>query len=338
MSPDSFSSDRPEPEPSTVPWLASGVPVLVGVSGGRDSIALLSLLAETPGCRPIACHVHHGIRECTAAEDARFTESYARALGIPFLVEYMDVPRMAEQRKISLETAARQMRQICFAEWHKRFPGSIVALAHHLDDQAETALFHLCRGTGRLRAMKAVSSWPRGLTVLRPLLNTRRHQITSWLTSRGIRWQEDETNNETDISRNAIRLDIIPRLSSILKRDIVPIIGRTARLDEEQETALSQALDLMELTDPQGRLFLPKINTLPRELKKAAVFRFLKDNRVSDLSEEIVNRTLNILGTSSPSRTSLPGGLTAIRKEHRLTILRPESGPNQSIPGARPRQ
>lgn len=330
MNADNTPIAPPVPEPSTMPLLLSGVPILVGVSGGRDSIALLTLLAELPGCRPIACHVHHGIRKCTADADAKFTEAYARKLGIPFLVEYMDAPRVAHRDGLSLETAARKLRQECFALWHSRFPESMAALAHHRDDQAETAIFHLCRGTRRLRAMTPVSTWPGGMTVLRPLLDTSRQQITNWLTLRSIPWQEDETNAETDIVRNAIRLQIIPSLSSILKRDVTPIINRSARLAEEQEKALDQALELMELTDPQGRLFLPKINAMPAELKKAAVFRFLKKNGVPDLSEECIARTLDILNVAGPSRTSLPGGLIASRKEHRLVVV--PSGERRQLP------
>ena len=142
MNADNIPIAPPVPEPSTMPLLLSGVPILVGVSGGRDSIALLTLLAELPGCRPIACHVHHGIRKCTADADAKFTEAYARKLGIPFLVEYMDAPRVAHRDGLSLETAARKLRQECFALWHSRFPESMAALAHHRDDQAETAIFH----------------------------------------------------------------------------------------------------------------------------------------------------------------------------------------------------
>ncbi len=321
MNSDHPSISPPKLESETLPLLGSEAPILVGVSGGRDSIALLTLLAELPGCRPIACHVHHGIRKCTADADARFTETYARKLGIPFMVEYMDVPRIAQRDGISVETAARKLRQECFAKWHQHMPGSMVALAHHRDDQAETILFHLCRGTSFLRGMKPVATWPGGMTVLRPLLGTSRQHITEWLTDRQICWQEDETNAETDIVRNAIRQNILPALSSILKRDVIPIITRSVRLGEEQEAALSQALDMMELTDTQGRLFLPKINAMPAELKKAAIFRFLKSKGVPDITEECVERTLNILDINGPSRTSLPGGLLALRKEHRLNIL-----------------
>ncbi len=310
--------------PEVLPWLTSGAPILVGFSGGRDSTALLLLLAQLPNCHPIACHVHHGIRKCTADDDARFTELLAHRLRIPYVIEYMDVPRIAQQCKISLETAARQARQECFANWSRQWPGSVVALAHHLDDQAETILFRLCRGCSRISGMKPVDHWPGNLTVLRPLLYTTRHTITQWLRQRQEPWQEDETNTDVSIPRNAIRQEILPRLHAAMQRDISPILARSARLNDEQARALDQALDLLQLEDPQGRLFLPKIYSMPAELQKAALFRFLRGKHIPELSEQIIQQVQEILPPNQPSKTTLPGGFIASRKERRLTIIPPK--------------
>jgi tRNA(Ile)-lysidine synthase len=307
--------------PATLPYLQSGCPVLVGVSGGRDSIALLTLLSELQGCHPIACHVHHGIRKCTADDDCRYTEQYARSLGIPCLVEYVDVPRMAARKKMSLETTARLLRQEAFLRWKEQYPNCVVALAHHRDDQAETILFRLCRGTGRLGGMRAVSTWPNHTTVLRPLLGISREEITQWLIDRGISWQDDESNEDTSIPRNAFRHSIFPQLNHILGRDVRPIICRAARLDDENEKALSQAISTLHVIDPQGRLFLPKVLPLPLELRKAILLDYLKKQGVSDLTEEHILRVNTILDPSGSSKVSLPGNKLACRKEARLFVL-----------------
>ena len=310
--------------PQTLPLLTSGRPVLVGLSGGRDSIALLTSLLSLEGCRPVACHVHHGIRGEEADRDANFSRTFCEQFGISFLRQDKDIPSEAKSGKKSIEETARIIRRQCFSEWASQFPGAIVALAHHMDDQAETVLFQLCRGSSGIRGMYPVSEMEDGTPLLRPLLSCSREQITHYLTESGISWVDDSTNSVDDCARNAIRHEILPRLSAIMKRKVSPIIARSAHLEKESEAALDHAIDLLELTDPQGRLFLPKLSALPEALQKAVIFRFLKQSGISDLSENAVDRVLGILAPDAPSKTMLAGGWTASRKEKRLRLLPPE--------------
>lgn len=308
---------------STIPLLTAGGPVLVGLSGGRDSVALLVSLVNLPGCFPVACHIHHGIREETADRDALFSKKLAKKLHIPFYQANVDAPLIAREQKISIEEAARHARQLCFLKWRNEGLGSVVALAQHRNDQAETVLMNLCRGGAGLRGMKPVTEWPQRLPVVRPLLDCSRSEITAFLTLRGYSWVEDESNDETHYTRNALRHDVMPVLDRIMERDVSLGMARAARLAGEQQLALEQAMDALSLVDPQGRLFLPKVNELPQELQKAVIFHYMKSNGLPDLSEDCVTRVLAILGTESPSRASLPGGWTASRKEHRLRLIPP---------------
>lgn len=311
--------------PQTLPLLASGRPILVGLSGGRDSIALLSSLLSLEGCRPVGCHVHHGIRGKEADRDADFSRTFCERAGIPFLIKRMDVPAEACLRGISIEEAARIVRRQCFSDWASTHSDAVIAFAHHMNDQAETVLFQLCRGCSGLGGIKPVATLENGSLIVRPLLGCSRTQITDYLSDQGIDWIDDSTNDAVDCARNAIRHEILPHLSSIMKRDVSPIIARAANLSTETETALDQAISQLEIIDPQGRLFLPKVNAMPEELQKAAVFRFLRQSGIPDLSERCVKQVLGILSANAPARTMLPGEWTASRKEKRLRLLPPTS-------------
>ncbi len=311
--------------PECLPHLA-GRTVVAGLSGGRDSVALL-LALHRHGCRLLACHVHHGIRGAEADADAAFCKSLCGRLGIPYEEHRVSVPQLAAECGESLETAARRARHAILAQAAARCGGNTVALAHHADDQAETVLFRLARGSAGPRGMLPVrhdgaTAW------VRPLLETPRAQITAWLQAQGQDWREDATNAVPDAARNRIRLEVLPALARALGRDVAPVLNRSARLQEETLQALDAALALLPLTDPQGRLFLPRVETLPAPLRKAAVARFLKAAGVPGLTEEHVLAADAILPPDAPAaRVNLPGGFSACRRERRLLVLRADGSP-----------
>lgn len=293
--------------------------VVIGLSGGRDSVALLHLLHEA-GAQVVACHVHHGIRGDAADEDAAFCRAMADALGVHFVEKRVDVPRYAAERGLSLETAARDVRYGALHECMKVCGTPYMALGHHRQDQAETVLFRLCRGSGGYLGMKPVACRGDGLVLVRPLLDTPREKLTAYLERRGIPWREDASNGEADAVRNRFRMDVFPLLEEIMGRDVAPVINRSARLMAETAVALDAAVAALEVVDPQGRLYLPKVVGYPLELQKAIVHRYLRDQGVSDLSEEVVRAVLNIMLAGSPARVSLPGGRFARRREKRLFL------------------
>lgn len=309
--------------PECLPHL-HGRTVVAGLSGGRDSVALL-LALQRSGCALRACHVHHGIRGAQADEDAAFCEGLCERLGIPFEVHRISVPQLAAESGESLETAARRARHAILADCAARCGGYTVALAHHADDQAETVLFRLARGSAGLRGMLPVRQ-DETTTWVRPLLGATRVQITAWLSGLGQDWREDATNAVPDAARNRIRLEVLPALQRALGRDVVPVLNRSARLQQETLEALEAALSLLPLTDPQGRLYLPGVAGLPAPLLKAAAARYLRLSGVPDLTEQHALAVLAILPPDAPAaRVNLPGGFTACRKEKRLLILPPHA-------------
>ena len=304
-------------EPDCLPYLQQ--PVVLGLSGGRDSVALLRLLVQQ-GCSVHALHVHHGIRAAEADADAAFCERLCDELDVPFELQRIDVPALAAEQGVSLETAGRHARRWLLASAARRWRGCTVALAHHADDQAETVLFRLARGAAGMRGMQAVHV-AGGVTWLRPMLSWRRMEITAWLQKIGQSWRDDSTNAVPDVARNALRLEALPALNKALGRDVTPILARSARLHAETIDALENALAVLPSQDPQGRLYLPFVWEQPRVLQKAIVRRYLQQNDVPDISEELVMSVVDILPPGSQvSRVNLPGNRQACRRERRLVI------------------
>lgn len=314
----------PELIPACVPLLRQGV--LLGLSGGRDSVALLHVLVQQ-GFPVRACHVHHGIRGEEADADAAFCQELAMRLGVPMDVRCIDAPALAASLRCSLETAARQARREVLADCARQHGLRVIALAHHADDQAETALFRLARGAAGWRAMQDIFE-AQGMTWVRPLLHCRRAQLTDWLVTQGIPWREDATNAQTDAARNRLRHVVLPALNEALGRDVTPIICRSARLQAEALEALDELLEEQPYKDPQGRLYIPYLEGKSGALRKAVIRRYLGDCGVRGISEEMIAAIDAILPPGASRHClALPGGKMARRRHRRLEIEEADSDP-----------
>lgn len=186
-----------------------GSRIVVGVSGGADSICLLhmlALLAPEYEWKLAAVHVNHLIRE-EAGEDAAYVEETCRRLGISFYLTKEDVEALAKSRGLSVEEAGRQVRYRAFAEAAERFGADRIAVAHNRNDRAETLLFHMFRGTG-LDGMASIR--PVRDSIIRPLLCVGREEIEGWLREKNIRWCIDKSNDTDTYTRNKIRRHILP--------------------------------------------------------------------------------------------------------------------------------
>jgi tRNA(Ile)-lysidine synthase len=229
-----------------------GSHVLAAVSGGADSIALLLVLYDLQRTLDflLSCvHVHHGLRGADADADQVYVSDWCRQLAVPFYSRAIPVAQRARERQIGLELAAREARREVFRQLADELaaqPDGIrrpvrIALAHHLDDQAETVLLHLGRGTGLdgLAGMQPTDGF-----LIRPLLACRRTEIEAWLTSRQVTWRHDITNDARFTIRNRLRHDVLPRWRAALGYDPVPLLGRTAEnlaLDRACLDGLAQA-------------------------------------------------------------------------------------------------
>lgn len=202
------------------PWELAGMPrgtaVAVGFSGGADSVALLSLLekaAKRDGFPLLALHIHHGIRGAEADRDEAFCRDFAARLGVDFCAVRVDVPAWAAEHGVGLEEAAREVRYRCFEVVMAERGIPLLATAHHADDNAETVLFRLARGTGLdgLCGIPQVRKLGTGV-VVRPLLPFTKEEILGYCRENGLEFVTDSTNLEPCCTRNILRLEVLPAL------------------------------------------------------------------------------------------------------------------------------
>jgi len=220
------------------------VTVVVAVSGGADSVALLRALcalhASGPG-RIVAAHLNHGLRGEQAAADERFVVELCEQLGVQCEVGHARVAESAQQQGDGLEAAARKERYRFLAEVAGRVGGRFVATAHTADDQAETILHHVLRGTG-LRGLGGMRRTRRlGPAVLiRPLLEFRREELRNYLRELGQPYREDRSNTDLGLTRNRIRHELLPRLAAEFNPRVVEALVRLGRLASEAHELLAQ--------------------------------------------------------------------------------------------------
>lgn len=208
--------------------------VVVGVSGGADSVCLFLLLSEYAKRVPLslaAVHVNHGIRR-EAGEDARFVEELCREKGVPFFLEERNVREFALRHGYSEEDAGRRVRYDAFFRTAERLGGARIAVAHNSNDNAETMLFHLFRGSG-LRGLGGIA--PVRGDIIRPILCLERQEVEAYLRSVSAGWCLDLTNQGDDYRRNRIRHHILPYAEEAVTAGAVGHMGRTAELLRETE-------------------------------------------------------------------------------------------------------
>lgn len=299
---------------------------LVGVSGGADSVALLRLLVEAGFRDLVVCHLHHGLRGEAADADAEFVRSLAMELGLEHELGREDVAARMVADGESLETAARAARHEFFAKCAVKFHCEQVLLAHHADDQAETILWNLLRGSQGLRGMRETQklATPSGveLEITRPLLALRRTDLVAWLVEHGHAWREDASNAEPIAVRNRLRNEALPLLAEISQRDVTAAFLRAAADTTEADALAEWVLAGVRILDPQGRMFLPVLRELPPVLQRLALRNFLTAHGISSLDRCLIDRCLSLQEIENPAAVNLPGGGRMRRREGRLWIER----------------
>lgn len=215
--------------------IQSGDRIVAGFSGGADSVCLLLLLKEWEQILDFsfcAVHVEHGIRGEESLADAAFAKEFCETWQIPFLLYSVDVPKLAEREHLSLEEAARILRYDCFEQAKQQFGANKVAVAHHSDDNGETMLFHLVRGSG-LRGL--IGMQPERDGIIRPLLCVCRQEIERFLEEKGVSYCTDSTNSQVQYARNRIRNNIMSELTMLNARATEHMAALSEQLSEVYE-------------------------------------------------------------------------------------------------------
>src|SRR6266508_1530555 len=278
---------------------------LVGVSGGRDSIALLHRLLDLGYRRLIVCHLNHQLRGRSSQADSRFVEKLAAAWNkkigahVDFEPGSADVRALAKRNKTTIETAARQARYCFFAGLAKRRRSHTIFLAHHADDLVETFLINLFRGAGAtgLAAMREVSTRrieDVDLTIVRPLLSVWRDEIDSYVREHRLTFREDASNKSLAPMRNRIRRRIIPYLEKTLGRSIRQNIWRTYVIAAEEENWIESQLPVSGDHDDH-HLSVRDLRGLSIALQRRAILKWLHGQNVSEIGFDIIERVRSLL-------------------------------------------
>lgn len=295
---------------------------LVGVSGGRDSVALLHGLVTEGYTGLVVCHLNHGLRGDEGKADAAFVRRLAEGYGLTVETGEADVRTLAGTESLSVETAAREARYRFFAEVAGDHQCQTLFLAHHADDQAETFLFNLLRGAGPagLAAMRTKTIRRTGaveLEIVRPLLGVWRKEIDIYLKARDGDWRDDATNaNPAFGTRNRLRLEALPMLSAVMGRDVKPALWRAAELlGEEQEEQQAARSNLEDDALPE-RLPVRTLRAQPLAERRRTVHRWLRARGVPDVGYREVAAVLSLVEGEAqmPAKVNLPGGKHARRR------------------------
>lgn len=307
----------------------STTPALVAVSGGRDSVVLLHWLLGQGMKNLVVCHLNHGLRSGESGQDAVFVRRLAKKHGLVCEVRKVDVAAYGKTHRLSMETAGRFLRHEFLGEMAVKHGARCIYLAHHADDQAETILANICRGTsvGGLAGMKEegfLRYQAHRLSLLRPLLEWRRADIDDYVREHGLSFREDSSNKTRGPRRNRLRLDVLPLLNQIFERDVSPLVVRLGAMAERDEEALHiQAQGLGEAClHEDGSL------RLTSEVKKAhaaVLSRLLRQWLVSrlhlkDIGHAEIEKALAMLQPGGPAKINLPGNHHLRRKAGRLWI------------------
>lgn len=296
----------------------SGGSVLCCVSGGVDSISLLHFLAGQAtvcGFTLYACHYDH-MTQPRSAQDALFVREQCEALGVPLFLERQDVPAWAKAHHMGLEEAGRELRYAWFQSLAADLPDCVIATAHHADDNAETLLLHLIRGTG-LTGLGGIP--PRRGSLVRPFLHVPRALIQSYAEEKGIPHVEDITNADPNYCpRNLLRNQVIPLLRQLNPNltDTMTAAAASLRQDSDFISARAAAV-AMDIKTAAGSVIVPLNSIITQSAAIGArVIQLAAEKLVPDLVLSASQRkaVLDICHSADPSaQCDLPGGLVAQR-------------------------
>lgn len=296
--------------------------VVMGVSGGADSVCLLLLMQELKEEYHLSLyvvHVHHGIRGEEADKDAEYVENLCKKYGIPFYLFRENIPKLAKDYRMSEEEAGRMYRYQCFYQVMEQVGADKLATAHHMGDQVETVLFHLIRGTN-LSGMTGIL--PVNNKTIRPLLQCQKKELINWLTCKNVTWREDATNADNSYARNKLRNQVIPVLEEINEQAVEHIAGFAKSMTEHEKffhKAVCQYMDQCVISGTDGKESAEKeriqsqtsrihLREQERILAEAVIYEMIVSvcGAKKDISKEHVEAVYGLLFKQSGRKIKLP--------------------------------
>ena len=300
--------------------------VIVGVSGGADSMCLLFVmlsLRSRLNMTVTAVHIHHGLRGAEADADEAFTKAFCQGKDIECVIFRTDIRAMAHREKLTEEEAGRKYRYMCFEQVRAQKHAACIAVAHHQDDQAETVLFNLARGSG-LAGLSGIA--PVRDKIIRPLLCLNRREIEALLEENHIDFCTDRTNFDTNYTRNKLRHQVLPFFTEEINSETVAHISKTAvnvrAVLEYIRQQAKEALSCVSLQNQpqtlQCRLFLQYPEIIQKEMLRSWLDRHT--GSLKDITEKHIEAIIDLAKNQSGRRIHLPYGWIAVRSGEGMTL------------------
>lgn len=252
--------------------IQEGDKIVIGVSGGPDSMCLLNCLfclKEILKIELVVCHINHMLRE-EAEEETEYVQAFCETIGVPCFTKYADVTKMSQEQKLGTEEMGRKVRYDFFEEVAKQTGANKIATAHNSNDNAETVLMNLLRGSG-ISGLKGIEI--RVKQYIRPILECDRIEIETYCTEKGLNPRIDKTNLENDYTRNKIRNQLIPYLQKEFNPNIIQGLNRLSELATEEEEyfkeIVSRTYETLKIGENEEEIIfdLKKFNNLPKVIK-----------------------------------------------------------------------
>ena len=294
---------------------------LVGVSGGADSRVLLDILSIVGFRNLVICHLDHGLRGTESIEDSKFVKSLAHRLG--FACHTGTVTGLPDTGPI--ETAARQARLRFFAEAAERFSTESLFLAHHADDQVETFLINLFRGTGSfdnaaIKPESRINVGGRCLQIHRPLLEVWKDEIYEFAAALRLKYREDSTNLSRQIVRNRVRHDLIPGIEKIMGRPLKRTLLRTIEITASESDFLKS---LVPETTNLPELETRELKKLPTPIQRRTIHGWLRHQGIQDYGFDEIEAIRSLLNQVAIAKVNLPRGIFCRRRSGKLFLSVP---------------
>lgn len=308
-----------------------GANILVGVSGGPDSVALLRVLhslASELDLHLVVAHLDHGFRGQESADDAAFVRKLSKQLSLPHEVGYVNMPQILSEGGGSTQAKAREVRFEFFRAALNRHGCELLALGHHLDDRVETLFLNMLRGSGLdgITAMPAQDKGLHGLNIIRPLLVVNRSEIEQYLESLGQGYRQDSSNQQDDYTRNLVRHKLLPLLKEINPRVTEAMQRLTQSLTQDADYLTSEASKAWIAIASHGEngieLVVDRLRTTPLAISSRLVRRAWQETSSCELSYQLVMAILGLCGKQAGKRIELGDGVAAVRTPKSLLFLR----------------
>lgn len=302
--------------------IKSGDKILVGLSGGADSVCLTHILLslkESLNTEVFAAHVNHGIRGKEAERDENFVKDFAEKYKITLFVKHADVPNESRKRGISEELCGREIRYEFFDEIVRKYTINSIATAHNKNDNAETVLMNFIRGT----SISGICGIPvkRG-NIIRPILGLSRDEIIQYIEENNLDYVTDSTNLAADYTRNKVRLNLIPQIQGEYNTNFINVaVKNAANLSMDRDLLEKLADDAEQRCIENNSIKLCDFNKEHRALQRRILYRALtRITGTSDVSSLYIDDIEKLILGQSGKRIDLPQNTEAVKEYDRLVI------------------